>query len=190
MAFRFWRPAAKRVLAYLAGTSGHGLLFSSGSSFIGYTDSDFGGDTDCRKSTTGFIFLLFGGAIAWGSKRQSCTTLSTTEAEYVAACETTKEAVWLRYLLDQIGVLPDGPSAILCDNQSAIRLVHNPEHHQRTKHIAIRYHFIREKQEAGDINVRYINTKDQLADIFTKPLESSRFRSIRERIGVVENPAR
>lgn len=182
--------AAKRVLAYLAGTSGHGLLFSSGSSFIGYTDSDFGGDTDCRKSTTGFIFLLFGGAIAWGSKRQSCTTLSTTEAEYVAACETTKEAVWLRYLLDQIGVLPDGPSAILCDNQSAIRLVHNPEHHQRTKHIAIRYHFIREKQEAGDINVRYINTKDQLADIFTKPLESSRFRSIRERIGVVENPAR
>ena len=181
--------AAKRVLSYLAGTVSHGLLFSSGSKLIGYTDSDFAGDTDTRKSTTGFIFLLFGGAVAWGSKRQSCTTLSTTEAEYVAACETTKEAMWLRYLLKQIGMLPNGPFLLLCDNQSAIRLVRNPEHHQRTKHIAVRYHFIREKQAAGDINVSYVNTRDQLADIFTKPLEPSRFVIIRKLIGVVENPA-
>jgi len=181
--------AAKRVLSYLAGTVSHGLLFSSGSKLIGYTDSDFTGDTDIRKSTTGFIFLLFGGAVAWGSKRQSCTTLSTTEAEYVAACETTKEAMWLRYLLKQIGMLPNGPFPLLCDNQSAIRIVRNPEHHQRTKHIAVRYHFIREKQAAGDINVSYVNTRDQLADIFTKPLEPYRFVIIRKLIGVVENPA-
>ena len=94
----------------------------------------------------------------------------------MAACETTKEDIWLLQLLKQIWFLSDDPSEILCDNQSAIRLIHNPEHHQRTKHIAIRFHFIREKQASGEVNVKDINTKEQLADIFTKPLESVHFK--------------
>ena len=106
-------------------------------------------------------FLHLGGAISWGSERQSCTAISTTEAEYVAASNATQEAVWIQRLLSQIGQLPPGPVRILCDNQSAISLVHNPAHHQRTKHIDVKFHFIREKQASNFIDIMYIDTQHQ-----------------------------
>ena len=161
--------AVKRILSYLAGTTTHGILFSG----------------EGRTSTSGYIFLHLGGAISWGSKRQSCTAISTTEAEYVAASNATQEAVWIQRLLGQIGQLPPCPVRILCDNQSAISLVHNPAHHQRTKHIDVKFHFIREKQASNFIDIVYIDTQHQLADIFTKPLSTPQFNFIRARIGVV-----
>ncbi len=96
--------------------------------------------------------------MAWGSHRQTCTATSTTEAEYIAATDATKEAIWLRRLLIQIDSFLDNHVRLLCDNKSSIRLVHNPVHHNRSKHIQIRYHFIREKQEEGEIDIVYVTT--------------------------------
>lgn len=177
----------KRILSYLAGTTTHGIIFSGEgrTNLVGYTDFDFAGDMDTRRSTSWYIFLLLSGAISWGSKRQSCTAISTTEAEYVAASNATQEDIWIQRLLSQIGQLPPGPIGILCDNQSAISLVHNPGHHQRTKHIDVKFHFIREKQASHFIEIMYIDTQHQLADIFMKPLPTPHFNFIRARIGVV-----
>lgn len=181
--------AAKRILSYLKGTANYGLLLGSGSGFKGFSDSDYARDKDLRRSVTGIVFHLFGGPIAWSSHKQSCVALSTCEAEYVAACDATREAVWLRQLLHQLGFLPVGPTRLLCDSQSAIRLARNPDQHKRTKHIDVRYHFVREQQAAKNINLVFIGTKEQVADILTKPLDSIRFIYLRERLGVVEDPS-
>ena len=133
--------AVKRILAYLQGTSTFGIRFGGvKSDLIGFSDSDYAGDVDTRQSTSGFVFMLHGGPVAWSSQRQSCVALSTTEAEFIAACEATKEGVWLQRLVSE--VVPDWkpPFKLMCDNQSAIRLIKNPEFHQRSKHIAVRYH--------------------------------------------------
>jgi hypothetical protein len=181
--------AVKRIFAYLKGTSSYGLCFNGNINghLIGYTDSDYAGDPSTRRSTTGFIFLLNGAPIAWCSRRQTCVSLSTTEAEFVAASESAKEAVWIRRLLGGFGTKL-GPLTILCDNQSAIRLVKNPEFHQRTKHIDVKYYFIRNSQEAGEIDISYVNTEQQLADLLTKPLANPRFTRLREEIGIVAVP--
>lgn len=181
--------AVKRILAYLKGTSRHGLCFTKGSRrpLTGFTDADYAGDVSTRRSTTGSLFLFNDGPISWCSRRQTCVALSTTEAEFVAASETVKEAVWLRRFFKEIG-MEIGPLPIMCDNQSAIRLVKNPEFHQRTKHIDVRYYFIRGSQEADEIDISYVETERQLADILTKPLANPRFIKLREDIGVVAVP--
>ncbi len=178
--------AVKRILSYLSGTLNHGILFSSKgrAHLVGFTDADYAGS---RKSTSGFLFLHLGGAVAWGSHRQTCTATSTTEAEYIAASDFTKEAIWLRRLLIQIDSFPTKPVRLMCDNQSSIRLVHNAVHHNRTKHIQIRYHFIREKQEEGEIDIVYVPTTHQLADIFTKPLPIPQFLFLRSCIGIQDS---
>jgi hypothetical protein len=114
--------------------------------------------------------------------------LSTTEAEYVAACEAAKESVWLRRLL--LEIIPDWkqPIPLMCDNISSIELTRSPKFHQRTKHIDVRFHFIRACQEAKEIDVKYITTAEQLADSFTKPLPNPRFSHLREAIGIVPVP--
>ena len=176
----------KRILAYLAGTSNHGLLFKKNDegSLIGYCDADYAGDADKRRSTTGYIFLLYRGPVSWCSKRQSCTALSTTEAEFVAACEASKEATWLLRLLQELGIKENGPVPLMSDNQSAIRVVNNTEFHQRTKHIDVKYNYIRDQQSNGIVDVRYICTNQQLGDIFTKPLPIPRFLMLRDQIGI------
>ena len=138
--------AVKRIFSYLAGTINHGLCFGGGSPNIsGYTDADYAGDKDNFRSTTGFIFMLHGGPVSWSSRRQTCTALSTTESEFVAACETSKEGVWLTRLMEDIRGVKSGPMPLYCDNEAAIRLVKNPEFHQRTKHIDVKYYFIRDQ---------------------------------------------
>lgn len=144
----------------------------------------YAGDVETRRSTTGYVFLLHGGPVAWGCKRQKCTSLSTTEPEYIAACESTREAVWLKRLLTELGLQETNPIPLLCDNQSAVRLVRNPDSHQRTKHIDVKYHYIRDQQEGGEINILYVDTNNQLADILTKPLAAARFNWLREEIGI------
>lgn len=173
-------------MAYLAGTINHGLLFRPGDQLVGYTDADYAGDSDTRRSTSGFIFLMNTGPVAWSSRRQNCTALSTTEAEFAAACEAAKEAVWILNALMELGEKTPKPLELWCDNQSAIRVVHNPELHPKTKHIDVKYHFVRDKQTEGTLDVKYVCTNNQLADIFTKPLPAPRFERLREEIGVVK----
>ncbi|UYV67002.1 hypothetical protein LAZ67_4003628, partial [Cordylochernes scorpioides] len=142
----YW-TAVKKIFGYLEATKNIGICFGGSScttSLIGFSDADFAGDLDTRKSTTGYVFMLNNGPISWCSQKQNCVSLSTTESEYIAASKATKEAIWLRQLLRELHQEQVKPTTIFCDNQSCIRLVHNPEYHKRTKHIDISYHFIRD----------------------------------------------
>ncbi|UYV83387.1 K02A2.6-like [Cordylochernes scorpioides] len=165
--------AVKKIFGYLKATKNIGICFGGGScttSLIGFSDADFAGDLDTRKSTTGYVFLLNNGPISWCSQKQNCVSLSTTESEYIAASKATKETIWLRQLLRELYQEQAKPTTIFCDNQSCIRLVHNPEYHKRTKHIDISYHFIRDHFQKHAIDLLYVCSNDQAADIFTKAL--------------------
>jgi hypothetical protein len=116
--------------------------------------------------------------VSWASKKQNSVALSTVEAEYIAAGHCCAQLLWMRQTLKDYGYkLTNVP--LICDNESAIRMADNPVEHSRTKHTAIRYHFLRDHQQKGDIKIAYINTKDQLADIFTKPLDEQTFNKLR-----------
>ena len=154
------------------------------SSLVGYYDADYAGDLETRRSTTGYAFSFANGLVAWSSQRQKIVTLSTTESEYVAAAAAARENIWLRNLLGNLGAQCDTATALHIDNQSAIRLAKNPEFHKRTKHIDVRYHYIREKVASREIEVKYIRTDCQKADIFTKAVPKERFCSLRDMLGL------
>ena len=157
-----WK-AVKRILRYLQGTLDLGLKLggrNANPSLKGYSDSDWGGSLDDRKSTTGFVFD-FSGPISWQSKRQPTVALSSTEAEYMALTQAAKEALWLQGLLSEFGIKKTRPTTILEDNQGCIALAKNPTSHARTKHIDIRHHFIRETLEAGQIKLDYCPTVER-----------------------------
>lgn len=176
----------KRILRYLRGTSGLGLLYTSTTDRLrGYSDADFAGDVNTRRSTNGFVTVLNGTAVSWTSQLQKSVALSTTEAEFVAASEGAKELVWLTRLLSEIGDREETPTLFI-DNASAIKLVKNPEFHKRSKHIAVRYYFVRERYQEGDIDVEHVRSEDQLGDMFTKPLNSVKFKSLCSKIGLCE----
>jgi hypothetical protein len=183
-----WK-AGKRILRYVAGTLQHGIYYSNshGSQLIGYSDSDYAGSIDDRKSTTGYAFHIGTGLISWGSRKQSIISLSSAEAEYVAATSAACHAIWLRRLLADLGHKEEGPTPILCDNTSAIALSKNSVFHRKSKHIDTRYHFIRELVNNGEVVLQFCNSKDQLADIFTKPLAKTNFEFQRHRLGIVSN---
>lgn len=180
--------AFKRILSYLKGTSAYGITYgsdiSNGRVLHAFSDADFAADLDDRRSTTGVVLILNGGPVSWKSQRQSCVSLSTTESEYVAAAEAAKDVVWIRRLLQDLGSDQTKPTILFCDNQSAIKLVRNPQFHQRTKHIDVKFHFIRDLQDEHVVDVVYVNTESQLADLFTKGLDGPRFRKLRNDIGV------
>jgi ribonuclease HI len=162
--------AAKGVLRYLAGTADFGITFGSTTDgLIGYCDADYAGDTDTRRSTTGYVFLMAGGAVSWSSKRQQTIAASTTEAEYMAAAAAVKEALWLRNLLADFNIQIT-PVTLFADNQSAIKLLRNPISSLRSKHIDVIHHFARERVMKGDVMFSYIRTDDMLADMMTKAL--------------------
>lgn len=179
--------ALKRILKYLSGTMSMGIFYQQSDKIelVGYSDSDYAGDVETRRSTSGFVFYLSGAAVTWSSQRQKIVTLSTTEAEYVAAAGAAKEAIWLRKLLNDLELLSEEPVCLFMDNMSAIRLVKNPEFHKRTKHIDIKYHFIRERVEMGDLAVQYVPSQEQRADIFTKPFPKPRFQYLRHSLGMI-----
>jgi hypothetical protein len=179
--------AVQRVLAYLKGTSKCGITYGETSHphvLTAFSDSDYAGDSDTRRSTTGYLLTYNGGPVAWGSRRQSCVSLSTTEAEYIAMCEAAKDIVWTRRLLSGIGCDQKQPTELFCDNQGALKLVSNPEFHRRTKHIDVRYHYVREQQMDGSIVVSHVGTKEQLADLLTKALAGPAFQDLRRKISV------
>ena len=178
----------KRILRYLQGTKEFGIWYKTmtSSRLLGYTDSDWAGSVDDMKSTSGFAFSLGSGIFSWASKKQATVALSTAEAEYVAAAEATSQAIWLRRILKEMSEYQDKPTVIYCDNKSAIAMVKNPVHHHRTKHIAIKYHFIREAEANNKVRLEYCTTEDQIADIFTKALPRPRFELLRAMLGVTE----
>ena len=176
---------AKRALRYVAGTRDASLFFPAGDGSIhleGYTDSDWGGDKETRRSTGGYVFMVNETPVSWSSKAQQTVALSSTEAEYMAATQATKEAIWLRRLLADLGYRQEGPSPLHEDNRGAIGLAKNPIHHQRTKHIDIQHHFVRERVEAGDVELVACATANQVADIFTKALPREPFERHADRL--------
>ena len=180
----------KKVMRYLRGTSSYGIMYGNRTSCIGYTDSDYAGDKNNRHSTSGYVFTLCGGAMSWKSRQQTSVALSTTEAEYVAATEACKELIWLNRLFKDLSVstlLGDSesmPPILYIDNEAALSLARNPTHHSRTKHIDVRYHFIRTEVAAGTINLQSIGTKDNTADICTKALPKPTFEQHRLGMGI------
>ena len=161
----------KRVMRYLKGTINQSLVLGSDSSEpCGFCDSDWAGDSDERKSTSGFIFTFHGGPVLWRSELQEITALSSTEAEYISLSEAMKQCLWLRPNLESLGVQLTGPTSIRSDNQGSIALSKNPEFHRRTKHIGARFHRIRQEQEQGLVSVSYVPTDANPADMLTKAL--------------------
>ena len=153
---------------------------------MGYTDSDWAGDKVERKSTSGGCLFLGRSLVSWSSKKQNCVSLSTTEAEYIAAASCCAQLLWMRQTLKDYGVICD-KVPILCDNESAIKIAYNPVQHSKTKHIEIRHHFLRDHVKRGDIELSYVGTGDQLADIFTKPLDEARFRELRHELNIIDS---
>ena len=180
--------AVKRIFSYLAGTIDLGLEFSGSISPLqGYTDSDWAGDIDTRRSTAGYVFNIGSAAISWSSKRQATVSLSTCEAEYKGQTQATKEAIWLQEFLRHIH--PDldftsGATVIYGDNQGAIAMAKNPQFHARSKHIEIQHHFVREKVAEGKVDMKFVPTNRQVADGLTKALCRDKFVAFRTAIGV------
>jgi hypothetical protein len=161
--------ALKRVLRYLKGTKDYKLVFSrSDGKLNGYTDSDWAGDTEDRRSTSGYIFTLGSAPVSWKKRKQPTVALSSCEAEYMALTEATKEALYLRTLCKTFSFDQLEKTVILCDNQGSISLTkESPKQHQRSKHIDVKYHFVRSQCA---IEYKYVDTNNNLADVLTKPL--------------------
>jgi hypothetical protein len=167
--------AAKGLLRYLAGTANYNITYGAAedTSLKGYCDADYGGDINTRRSTTGYVFVLNGGAVSWSSKRQQTVAASTTEAEYMAAAAAVKEGLWIRKLMTDLDLSID-TITILADNQSAIKLLRNPISSVRSKHIDVMHHFARERVQRNEVAFRYTPTSSMLADMLTKPVTESK----------------
>ena len=179
--------AVLRILRYLKGTIFDGLHFSSHSSLTlqAYSDADWAGDPTDRRSTTGYCFMLGDSLISWRSKKQTVVARSSTEAEYRALAATTAELIWLRWLLQDLGIDCSAATQLHCDNQSAIQIAHNDVFHERTKHIEIDCHFIRQHVLQGTITLQSVSSQDQLTDIFNKPLSPRPFRVLTSKLKMV-----
>lgn len=177
--------AALRVLRYLKGTARWGLKYAGPQRLIGYCDADYAGDVDSRRSTSGYAFLLHGAAVSWSSKLQTTVAMSTTEAEYIAAATAAREGIWLKLLLADLGEA-DHPVQMRSDNQSAIHLMHNPGGTARSKHIDVANHFVRDRVARGELIVRYVGTKEMVADVLTKALPGASLELCRRGLGMEE----
>ena len=164
----------KRIFRYLRGTYDVGLIYGGDTRCLvtGYSDSDYAGDVDTRRSMTGYVFTLGGSVVSWKATLQPTVTLSTTEAEYMALTAAAKEGIWLKGLVSSLGLHHDH-AIVYCDSLSAICLAKDQVHHERTKHIDVRYHFLRSESR---IKVKKVGTADNPADMFTKPVPHSKFQ--------------
>jgi hypothetical protein len=179
--------AVNRILRYLKHTPSIGLWYPKGASLdlLGYSDSDFAGSRVDRKSTSGGCHLLGRSLVSWSSKKQNSVALSTAEAEYIAAGACCAQILYMKQTLLDFGVKL-GRIPLLCDNESAVKITKNPVQHSRTKHIDIRHHFLRDHEAKGDISLQGVRSDEQLADIFTKPLDESTFVRLRNELNVLD----
>lgn len=180
--------ACKRVLRYVNDTIHHGLYItpSSDKRLQAFCDADWAGSAHDRRSTGGFALYLGPNLISWSAKKQPTVARSSTEAEYRAVANTTAEIIWIRSLLKELKQPTPNPTIIWCDNIGASYLAVNPCFKARTKHIEVDFHFVREQVKAGNIAVQYISSLDQLADIFTKPLSTSRFLQHKNKLRILQ----
>jgi hypothetical protein len=180
--------AMKRIMRYLVYTPMFGLWYPRGSTFdlIRYSDANYVGCKIDRKSTSGTCQFLGRSLVSWASKKQNSVVLSIVEAEYIAAGHCCAQLLRMRQTLRDYGYkLSKVP--LLCDNESAIRMADNPVEHSRNKHIDIWYHFLRDHQQKGDIKIAYVNTHNQVADIFTKPLDEKTFSKLRNELNILDS---
>ena len=182
--------AAQSILRYLRHTPTHGLFYARGDpdDISGFTDADWGGASDNRRSVTGYIFKLGHSPITWASKSQTAVSLSSTESEYRALMEGAREAIWLKRLFSEPQLVPSQCIPLHCDNLGSVKLSHNPTFHSRSKHFDIHLHFTREKVQEGEIEVLHIPTDQQPADILTKTLGRIKFEKCRDLLGVLPVP--
>lgn len=181
--------AGKRILRYLKGTIELGIFYRRNEGgdmrLMAFTDSDYAGDLNDRRSTTGCVFLMGSGSISWALKKQPVVALSTTEAEYIAAAFCACQCVWIRRILEKIGAEEKSATVIHCDNNSTIQLSKHPVLHGKSKHIEVRFHYLRELVSGEIVKLEYCATENQVADIFTKPLKLEQFEKLRTMLGMV-----
>ena len=184
-----WK-AALRILKYIVGTLNYGIFYKPTiDELSGYCDSDWAGDSDSRKSVSGYCFSIGSGAVSWTSKKQPTVALSSTEAEYKAACIAACEVVWLRRILMDVAVPIRTATVLRCDNQSCMAIAKNPVFHARTKHIEIQYHYVRELINDEIVELEYCPTSENAADIFTKALGAEQLQQHLRRLGVGPIPS-
>jgi hypothetical protein len=179
----------KRIVRYVAGTLDHGLYYPrcpEEAHLVGYSDSDHAGDINTSKSTSRILFFLGKCPTSWQSVKQQVVAMSSCETEYIVASTASTQALWLARLLGDLLERDVGAVKLRVDSQSALALAKNPVFHELSKHIRVRYHFIRDCLAEGNIKARYINTKDQLADLLTKPLRRIKFLELCSRAGMVK----
>ena len=175
--------AVKRIFKYLKGTMNLGSF-----SLKSYSDANWAGCIDDRKSTSGGAFFLGESLVSWISKKQTSISLSTTEVEYIAAAKCCTQVEWMKQTLQDIKVVFEEPTIIYCDNTSAISLSKNLVQHSKAKHVPIKYHHLRDQAANKNIKLEYIPTQEQVADIFTKPLSRDVFEYLRQKLGVILLP--
>ena len=179
----------KRIIRYINGTSDYGLWYSKDSNACraGYSDADWAGSVDDRKSTSGGCFYLGNNLVSWMSKKQNFVSLSTAKAEYIVVGSCCTQLLWMKKLLHDYGI-PQDTMCVFCDNTSALKHSQNPVQHSQSKRLEICYHFICDLVEKRVVCLEFIHTDNQKADIFTKPLDGPWFESLRKTIGVGTTP--
>lgn len=193
--------AAKHVMRYLRGTSNLGLRLESPSrtgratGIVGFSDADWSSDSDDRKSVGAYAFFIGNCLVSWSAKKQAFVATSTMESEYAAASQAAREGIWIWAFLGELTTLThlripgfdkDAPVKIYCDNEAAIRVAKNSEHHKKAKHIDISIHFLRQRGQLGHITMEHIPTERMVADFLTKPLPADKFIRCRDAVGLVE----
>jgi len=171
--------AVIQILRYLKASPGKGLMFSKNShlEINGYTDADWAGSISDRKSTSGYFMFVGGNLVTWRSKKQKVVALSSAEAEFRGMAKGLCELLWIRRLLTELGFTPTSEMELFCDNKSAFAISHDPVQHDRTKHVEVDRHFIKENLEEKIICFPFVKSEDQLADILTKAVSSKEFHN-------------
>lgn len=183
--------AVMRIIRYLKGTTGRGIWYRNhGHLDIQiYTDADWAGSLIDRRSTSGYFALIGGNLVTWRSKKQKVVSLSSAEAEFRGIAKDVVEILWLKKLMDDLGLQVTLPTKLMCDNKASISISENPVQHDRTKHIEVDRHFIKEKIEDKIVELPYVPSEDQLADILTKAVAGRVFDDTLDKLGIGESPA-